>query len=461
MSTDKIEEPAKGTLYQHYNTDNVFNRAVIGGLLNLLNNQIVYEQVWQDNVIEKVTVPFAYNFGTSEERFAQDNYTFFGRECFSDKLIDGKFDMLPRFALAYNGSQIDANNITNRFVKGQYTKEVDGEVRSYTAFLYSIPLTLNFDCEGWIDNYDTAFKIEQAIRDVFYKNKTFNVLYRGMKIGCCVGFPESITTGEKTVTYAFDAERQLKMSFSLAVETYQPCFDESTSIDSANTIQYFGYEVNRYNSAITPMNKKVELMMEPLFPKIVKAGTTIPLKWHYKSNTSDVDSVILYYKTDDGNSHMIDALTSQNGEYDWVIPNINSNIKQPTFTFIDDVVNCEKQPTVLVAPNSDGEVRTGCFSILNGGKFDSDGYVQISCDLMDSDGDIEIHDCYVGEVKDMALVRIYYYEDITLPIGYNFKIHNKKPLAYDVESISSKITIGVRYTMDQKVFDEIDNILII
>ena len=120
-------EDQKTPLYQRYNYDNVFNRSVIAGLLYLLNHKLTYEQIWDDNTVEKVTIPFAYNFAhAKDQRFAQDNYTFFGRECFSDKLIDGKFDMCPRFAMTYTGSQIEASNITNRFVKGTYMKDENG-----------------------------------------------------------------------------------------------------------------------------------------------------------------------------------------------------------------------------------------------------------------------------------------------------------------------------------------------
>ena len=135
----------KEPLYQRYNFDNVFNRSVIAGLLNLLNHKVTYIQQWDDKVSEPVTVPFAYNFAQAkDQRFAQDNYTFFGRECFSDKFIDGKFDMLPRFAVTYTGSQIDSQNITNRFIQAKYQKIENGEIQSYTAFLYSVPLTMNF-----------------------------------------------------------------------------------------------------------------------------------------------------------------------------------------------------------------------------------------------------------------------------------------------------------------------------
>ena len=269
-------------LYQKYNFDNVFNRSVISGLLYLLNHKLTYEQVWDDKTVERVTIPFAYNFAhAKDQRFAQDNYTFFGRECFSDKLIDGKFDMCPRFAMTYNGSQIEASSITNRFVKGTYMKEENGVLNSYTAFMYSIPLTMNFDFEGWVDTLETAFKIEQEIRNTFYKNQTFNVLYRGMKIGCRAGFPESYVAGEKNVSYSFESESQLiKMSFSLSVETYQPCFDESQSVPSDKKIEKFAFDPTVYNSHITQASKRIELKLHSIdTSRYYAAGQTIEISW--------------------------------------------------------------------------------------------------------------------------------------------------------------------------------------
>ena len=91
-----MAEETFNQLYERYNTDDVFNRVVIIGLLDLLNNKLKYDQIWDDNVVEEVVVPFMYDFGSSDERFAQDNYAFFGTTCFNEKKITGKFDMLPR-----------------------------------------------------------------------------------------------------------------------------------------------------------------------------------------------------------------------------------------------------------------------------------------------------------------------------------------------------------------------------
>ena len=456
-------EEHKTTLYQRYNYDNVFNRSVIAGLLYLLNHKLTYEQVWDDNTVENVTIPFAYNFAhAKDQRFAQDNYTFFGRECFSDKLIDGKFDMCPRFVMTYTGSQIESSNITNRFVKGTYMKDENGALVSYTAFMYSIPLTLNFEFEGWIDTLETAFKIEQEIRNTFYKNQTFNVLYKGMKIGCRAGFPETYTLADKTVSYSFESESQLiKMSFSLAVEAYQPCFDESQSIQSDKKIEYFGFDPTVYNNHIISENKKIELHLHQIdTSKYYVAGQTIEISWDVISTSSDVYTILLYYITPDGDKHIIDCSLRQHNFFDWTIPETISNFKQPKMLFYDnDGINIKKDPKVVVIPESTGYVNSGCFCILDPGEFTNDGYVQVSCEYMDAASNIKIHDCYIGEVsKDKGLKQIYYYKDLSDDM---FVITNPKRLKYKKGDFGTEITIGIAYPQNTEIKDEIHKLLII
>lgn len=457
-------EEQKTPLYQRYNFDNVFNRSVIGGLLYLLNHKLTYEQVWDDNTVEQVTIPFVYNFAhAKDQRFAQDNYTFFGRECFSDKIIDGKFDMCPRFAMTYTGSQIESSNITNRFVKGTYMKDNNGVLTSYTAFMYSIPLTLNFDFEGWVDTLETAFKIEQTIRETFYKNQTFNVLYRGMKIGCRAGFPESYTVGEKTVSYSFESESQLiKMNFSLSVESYQPCFDESQSIESDKKIEHFGFDPTIYNNHITPESKKIELILDPIdTSKYYAAGQIIEISWQAISSSSDVYTILIYYITPDGDKHIIDCSLRQHNFIDWKIPETISRFKQPNFLFYENNdIKIKKEPKIVVIPESTGYVNSGCFGIIEPGEFSNDGYIQVSCEYTDASSNIKIHDCYIAEVtKDEGVKQIYYYTDIEYP--ETFIITNTKRLKYKKGDFGTEITIGIAYPQDPEIKSEIHNIFII
>ena len=153
-------------LYEKRNTTDVFNRLVIMGMLRILNRKLVYEQVWSEEDVENVTVPFFFNFGgtsVSTERFIQDNYTFFSSDECTDiglKKIDGNFDIYPQGRIQLNSVGIQSGNISNRFAMAQFTRIVDGRPQAFTSYLYSIPLEFQFTLEVRAENMLTAFKID-------------------------------------------------------------------------------------------------------------------------------------------------------------------------------------------------------------------------------------------------------------------------------------------------------------
>lgn len=445
-------------LYSRYNVDDVFNRVVIIGLLNLLNNEITYEQIYDDNVVETVQVPFMYDFGSSDERFAQDNYTFFGTNCFGKKKIDGKFDMFPRGALRYTGSQIDNSNFTNRFVKGTYLKNENGKLTTYMSFLSSIPLTLNFECEMWMDNIISAFKIEQSIRDTFYKNRTFNVLFKGMKVGCRVGFPESHNI-EKTTEYSFDAERKIKMTFSLAVEAYQPRWDETMSIEADKRIERIAYDTTLMGSPNRLMSIKFKNFDNS---SIIPAGTNVLVEWTSLSNVSDMCTVLLYYIDENGEKHNLDTPIFNQKTYNWHIPEGFTDYIQPTINYDLPVI---KMPDIKLIPNADGKFDADSFIIIDPGLFDVDDsveYVKITLDYLNkTTNTVEMSETRDEDSEGNPLDPFY------LNIKSR-KIDIKNPVAQIDTNFTFKnainprrISLQIEYPLDTSINDRIDNILIL
>lgn len=230
------------SLFNTYNNENIISRAVIAGMLDVLNNSLKYEQVWGNEDIEEISIPWFYN-QSGDERFMQDFYTHYA-DCNFPKPADGNFDKIPRGVITYTGADIDSNRITNRFVQGRYVKQIEGKLQSFVSFLYSIPLTIRFDCEMWIDTQVTALKVEQAIREAFYKTKTFYVYYKGMRLGCTSGFSEDIGV-DKLIEYSFEEgdNSRIKINFTIEVETYQPVFDPTTEMDANNYMKGVGYRI--------------------------------------------------------------------------------------------------------------------------------------------------------------------------------------------------------------------------
>ena len=436
-------------LYSRYNTDDIFNRSVIGGLLYLMNNKITYQQVFQDNVVETVHVPCAFNFAYSlDERFMQDNYTFFGQSCFGGTMIDGKFDMLPRCAVSYTGSQIEAGSITNRFIKGKYLKNENGRLTTYESYLYALPVTFSFDCEMWADNMITAFKLEEAVRQTFYKNKTYNVLYRGMKIGCCVGFPETNTVSNKTTQYQFsDTDRQIKLNFSLVVETYQPVFDDNLAIEAANRIEFIGWDVRM------PANSsKKSLKFKNLNSGDTLLSNTYHLiEWDSPSDDSDMCTVLLSYITEDGTEHKVTEMDFNQRQWAWYVPQTVSSFKQPVVTLIGtEDIRVVRQPEIRIAPNMQGVVDASSFIIIDPGKFTGQsGTVSATIEYIDECGDTIISMSYSFNVRNGEI-------DTDDPV-----VITGDMLVFTNIEFYNRVSMKIRYLNQPDIYDQVDNILIL
>lgn len=369
---------------ENYNSDNILIRNVIAGVLSILNKSIKYTQVWDNNIIEEIELPWMYDLGTSDERLMQDNYTFFGSSCFAKK-IDGNFDMFPRGAIRLESTTIDSDNICNRFVQGLTTRVENGKIQTYHSFLYSIPLTVTFNCEIWIDNFTNMLKIEQAIREYLYRNKTFYVLFRGMRIGCCLGMPNDYNE-QKNTEYSItseNGERKIKLTFQLVVETYQPVFDKTMETPAEKLMKGVGFDV-----AINEMtdNKKIKLYCD----NIMIGGAQSHLKWNYYSDNSDMCSINLEYrKIKDASGNVLDSefipidmAISNQTDYYWNVPLCNTKNQFEIIYNIPDNYKMLKEPVIKII--YDDKLDKSSFIILDPGYFITDtidGYSSIDFNI--------------------------------------------------------------------------------
>ena len=443
-------------LYSRYNFDDVFNRVVIVGLLDLMNNKIVYDQVWEDDVIEKVTLPTMYDFAQSgDERFAQDNYTFFGNTCFGTHKITGKFDMFPRCVISLNSTKIDSGNITNRFVKGKYMTQEGGKLVTYQTFLYSIPMTFSFNCTVWASNIIEAFKIEQSIREQFYKNKTYNVLYRGMKLSCCAGFPEEVSS-DKTVSYSFEQDKTIKLTFPVAVECYQPVFDESMKMDANTRIEHIAMDISHTPTGTVMPKRKVSVHLHGIDRSTAyPAGTSIALSWDYNSNVSEVCDLALCYIDEDGKEYMIDRSLENTGSFIWNIPIALSNFVEPNISYVDDEhgrSNIVNAPSFRIVPDSSNRITEESFILVDAGDVNiTDGTIPMFIDYLDDKGKLVSSGNYFLNVVNGMV-------DVNRPV---ILMNGVEPMKYTKSYKKRKISIKLFYPFDESVSSKIDNILII
>ena len=358
-------------LHQRYNNENILIRSILAGLLDILNNKISYEQVWSNDYTETINIPWYYNMA-GDERFMQDFYTHYAH-CIPPKPVDGNFDMIPRGIITYSGSVVDSVRTTSRYVQGTYLKEVNGQLQTYRSFLYSIPLNVNFECEMWLDTQITSLKVEQLIREVFYKTITFYVYYKGMRVGCTVGFPEDITL-EKNIQYSFEADNKIKIRFNLQVESYQPVFDPTVEVNANDYMSGIGY---RLIDKIHPKNDGVIQIVSPASgddnsPLIIPKGYPLWIEWDYTQENAIINRISVYWLYHNNNErHVIEELVPNHEYYIWNIPETFTNYKHPSIIWsTDSSVLIYRDPLIKIIPDTDtGEITASSFNIVDTGYF--------------------------------------------------------------------------------------------
>lgn len=223
-----------------YNTDDSIIRSNIVGLLNELNNQIRFENVWEDDRKQIVRVPFFYAM-SGDERFLQDYFSNWS-DCVPD-FIEGNTDPIPRGTIYLSGYSVLAQNMTSRFIRGYYTKEVNGELKRFNSYINSIPIQLNFTAEILVDTQIDSFKVTQAITQYLYRTQVFSVNFKGFRVPTQVGFPDSYVS-TKQFEYSYGESNRLKVTFDIELQSYLPVVDELNEFFGGNQITGYSYTYN-------------------------------------------------------------------------------------------------------------------------------------------------------------------------------------------------------------------------
>lgn len=349
-------------IFEKRNTSDVFNRLVIMGMLRILNKKLIYEQVWSKDEVQSVTVPFFFNFGmssNSSERFIQDNYTFFSSDECTEiglKKIDGNFDFYPQGRIQLNSVGIQSGNISNRFSMAQFTRIIDGKPQAFTSYLYSIPLEFSFQLEIRAENMITAFKIDQAVREFFYKNHTFHFNYKGTIVPARAGFPEngiSVPNTQYNMGQA-QTDQYIKLTYSISVETYQPVFDRFNEMPADRYAGIPGlniYANNKEDGSKGTREKKIEWATSFNGLTLV-SGQEVMIKWNWFYRDNDLLKVDLLYQIEGDKEREIVMAEDNHDFYYWQIDEHFTNNPKIDIVY-EDTERCSasQTPKIFVWPD--------------------------------------------------------------------------------------------------------------
>jgi hypothetical protein len=218
-----------------HNSDDITIRNITVGLVKEFDKGLTLVNIRKDKR-EEIKIPFYYS-STGDERFMQD---FFLNDPLTDpdgRISETDIHRTPYGLITLNGLKtIRTDSITNKFVRGSYLKEdEEGELKTYTANLFSIPILLNYNIEIRISTVTDQFKVAEVLVREYFKNRTFHVNVNNVVIACTMKLPETFE-GERTMEFGFDTDKIINITFSIDVESYMAHFDSNTEIFIGNRI---------------------------------------------------------------------------------------------------------------------------------------------------------------------------------------------------------------------------------
>lgn len=199
-------------------------------------------KIWNrlsDTEYEDVEIPFYYSMA-GDERFMQDIFLQSTlNDCIDNKISEGNINKIPSGIIRLASVVVNTSKLTNRFVRGEFTKETDdGELLTYNAPHNLIALDLGIEVEIKTDSYLDLMKLIEKLLETFYKTHVYQVLYKGYVISCQVGFPEDLPP-EKPYEFSFPDDTTPRLSFNLEIETWFPVADKSREFLKSHHITSF------------------------------------------------------------------------------------------------------------------------------------------------------------------------------------------------------------------------------
>jgi hypothetical protein len=246
-----------------FNSDDIYFRGLIVGMLRSLNEKITYFQTNRDGTITEIFIPFFYSLA-GDESFLQDFYLNYG-DCDGNPLFaEGNYDVIPRGIVEYTSSRINTSSSTNKYVRGTYEKEIrqqsgGSEMRAYSAYLTPIPIESTFNLKIKVDTTTDAYKIQARVIEVLFKNFVYYFEYNGFRVPVQVSFPDQFpekTPNQFNFSYGSTRGEGITLSVSVTVESYLPQLDMSTERFRGNLMQG-GIKYNIDLGVVPPDNSSI------------------------------------------------------------------------------------------------------------------------------------------------------------------------------------------------------------
>lgn len=199
---------------------------------------------------------------------------------------------------------------------------------------------------------NTAFKIDQAIREFFYKNKTYRINYKGVVCPVRCGFPDSALNLNAGASYTMGQnpnDNWIKLTMNLQCDTFQPVFDPYTEMPADCSIGSVGMNIHLRNVQKPKLDIKFDTDFKDM---VLTSGQEIMFEWTPLYEDRDLMSVDIAYKLEgDDKEYLIESVDNHNF-YHWRIPvDFTETPKIDVMIMNTELYSATSNPEIYVYPD--------------------------------------------------------------------------------------------------------------
>ena len=205
---------------QEFNKDNVILRYVIVSLLTELKDKVYYFNRIDEDTLVKIPVPFYYSV-TGNERFLLDNFLWGAIE--EGKAI-GDYEVVPRGVLQLNSMAIDSGSLTNKFIRSEFVREYQGQLKTYMLETMFLPIDLSFGVTVVCSDNLEMLKVTESIISKLYKATLFQVDLGMFRVESSMQVPEDYSQ-DRPFEFGLNDKKEFQITFEIQVKTFMPVFE--------------------------------------------------------------------------------------------------------------------------------------------------------------------------------------------------------------------------------------------
>jgi hypothetical protein len=205
---------------QEFNKDNVILRYIIVSLLAELRDKVYYFNRIDEDTLSKINVPFYYSV-TGDERFLVDNFLY---DAIEEGKAIGDYEVVPRGMVQLNSMAIDTGSMTNKFVRSEFVREYEGQLKTYMLETMFVPFDFTFGVTVVCSDNLEMLKVTESIISKLYKATLFQVDLGMFRVESSIQIPEDYSQ-DRAFEFTFTDKKEFNVTFDIEVRTFMPVFE--------------------------------------------------------------------------------------------------------------------------------------------------------------------------------------------------------------------------------------------